>query len=382
MKICFYIVTILEHYGWFEKWLIDISIWLEERYKDIEIDIITMDDNFSEKFIGFLSILKLKKINKKLLYKENLINIKNNLWNINYIKCSTFKELKNKLEQYDVIYSKNEILEAFIFKYIIWYKNIKKLIFWCHTAIYYPYWNKLHNLLYTTWLYPYLTSGVSKFHVLNSNDEKILINKRRNVVKIFNPINTKLFEFNLNNNILFDMKKDNNYYNIVWVWRLTKQKWVDFLLEIINFLSKMDKKFIKLHIAWDWELKKEIISLSNKFDFIKYYWHIENKYIPNFLSKMDLYIHTSLWESFGLTIIEANMCNLPVIAFNIPWPNDIIENWKNWILVDWEGEYFEFIENFINGKNNIYLSKDTIIKKINDDLIYNNIYKLLIWNNN
>jgi glycosyltransferase involved in cell wall biosynthesis len=377
MKIVFYMTTILEYYWWMEKWIIDTSIWLKNRFPNLDISIITMDNTYTERLNKILARLWWFEYKKENLYKEDLDSIKLKLGNIKYIKISSFKSLKKELSKADIIYSKNEILEAFIFKFIIWYKNIKKIIFWCHTALYYPHWSRLHNFIYTTGIYTFFTSWVSKFHVLNSSDKQVLLNKKRTVVKIFNPINLRLFEKSLKNNI-FKIQINKDKFNIVWVWRLTKQKGIYFLLEIIYFINKLKNHNIEIHIAWEWEEKIKINNLTKKYNFVKYYWHIDNNKIPSFLSNMDLYIHTSLWESYWLTLIESNMVNVPVLAFNIPWPKDIIEDGKNWILCNNKEIYFKKLNNFINKKYSLRNSKEKILEKLNDDYIYDDLKNLLI----
>ena len=44
---------------------------------------------------------------------------------------------------------------------------------------------------------------------------------------------------------------------------------------------------------------------------------------------------TSLYEPFGLVLVEAMSCGIPVIAFDCPYgPSDIIQNDKNGYLVE------------------------------------------------
>lgn len=375
MKICFYMTTILEYQWWMEKWFIDTSVELQKRYPHLDITIVTRDNCFTEKIAKLISLLKWHKFDKYVLYKDNFENIQKKLWKVEYIKCNSFKDLKCALSNFDVIYSKNEILEAFIFKFIVWYKNIKKLIFWVHTVLFYPN-SFFRNLFYTSRIYSFFTSWVNCFHVLNSNDQQVLEKLWKKVYKIFNPINELNFNINKENNF-FKIDSEIWKYNIAWVWRLTKQKWINNLLEIIENINNNYNNVI-LHIVGDWEYRGQIKKITEKYSFLRYYSHIWNKCIPSFLSQIDLLIHTSLWESYWLTIIEANFCNIPVIAFDIPWPRDIIEDWKNWFLVKDIGEYFYLLGQFVNWKVLIKSSKDTILNILNDDVIYKKIYLLLI----
>ncbi len=57
--------------------------------------------------------------------------------------------------------------------------------------------------------------------------------------------------------------------------------------------------------------------------------HIYDRYLES-----DFYVMSSLWEGFGLVLIEAMACALPCIAFNCPYgPSDIIGHREDGVLV-------------------------------------------------
>lgn len=371
--------TILDYYWWTEKYIIDSSRELKNRYPDLDIKVVTMSNRFSEWLSIILSLLSFKKFEISSLYKSKAVD---NLWDIEYIKCNNFKELRDQLMNADVIYSKNEILETFILKFFVWYKYITKLIFGCHTPLYYPSYGFLHNLLYWGLFYKFLTSWVDDFHVLNESDNDILIsNGYKSVHLIPNPINYKLYDYNFWNYIyksdLIDVKK----YNLVRIGRLTKQKWINYLVELCDYVEKINSSFksdnIVLHIAWAWELINQIINLKNRYSFIRYHWHIDNCYIPSFLDQMNLYLHTSLRESFWLSIIEANLADIPVIAFNIPGPRNIIHYPNNGQLVNSIEEYCSLLSRIIDQSIIFSNPRKYIISQYNDDVIYKKIYNIL-----
>lgn len=374
MKIAFYMTTILEYYGGMEKRMIDVSSELARRYPDLEICIVTRNNEFTEKLSKFLAFLGRYKFDRTSIYKESYKKITQKLGKVQYIKTNSFWETRDILKKCNVVYSKNEVLETIIFKYLIWYKNIKYLIFGCHTALYYPYWEQLHNLLYTTWIYKFLTSGVNIFHVLNSKDRQIIQNLWRKSIQIFNPINQHISSKEKDIPISISGKD----YNIAWIWRLTKQKWIWRLKKIIDFLARKNlSNNVVVHILWDGERRSEIEKITEKYSFVRYYGFLNNSMIESFLSKMDLLIHTSLRESYWLTVIEANIQDVPVLAFNIPWPKDLIKNGKNGILVSGLEEYCKELEKFVKWENSIKSSKLFISKLLDNEKIYWEYYELL-----
>ena len=106
MKIAFYMTTILEFGGGFEKYLIETARNLS-KFDDVQIDIITINDKFTLRLNVLLSLYFFKKFDKSVHYKESLDVIKQRLDKANYYKIDNLKKLQRKLNEYDVVYSKN-----------------------------------------------------------------------------------------------------------------------------------------------------------------------------------------------------------------------------------------------------------------------------------
>lgn len=104
-------------------------------------------------------------------------------------------------------------------------------------------------------------------------------------------------------------------FNILSVGRFEKQK--DFPL-IINAVSTLLSKFsIELYLIGAGVMKNSLVSLSkrlgveNKVHFLN--WKSE---IYKQLIKADLFVFASRHETFGLTIVEAMACGIPVVSTN------------------------------------------------------------------
>jgi glycosyltransferase involved in cell wall biosynthesis len=371
MKVAFFTVFFLEHGGGLAKYFIETVSNLSKT-PSLKADVVTMDDQFNINIMKMLQVFYMSKMDMRLVYKESTKSIKENLGEARYFKVSSIGNLKKKLQEYDLIYSKNEVLEAFILKFLVGYKNLPPVIFGCHTPFYYPQvsslQSKLHNFLYNSFVYRSLTSNVKAFHVTNTFDEKnlqkLLPNKK--IIKIYNP---------LQKNVLTKLKKQNVYsfewdrtkFNILWIARLSEQKGVPDLLRIIDILNNTEyKDKIVFNIVGDGDrnLKKKIIDLKQKWFNINVFGSVQYKYLPSIYRNNDLFISTSKWESFSYSILEAQAYGLPVIAFDIPGPRDIIEPSKTGFLVTDEKEFVEKISNILANKK---IFDSNVVKKVTKD---------------
>jgi len=115
--------------------------------------------------------------------------------------------------------------------------------------------------------------------------------------------------------------------------RLRPEKGHQYLLEAI-FEIKDQYTNIVLLLIGDGVLRSDLealtrqLNIENKVRFLG-----DRKDIPELLSATDIYVHPSVVEGFGISIIEAMAAGLPVIATNVGGIPEIITNGENGILV-------------------------------------------------
>jgi glycosyltransferase involved in cell wall biosynthesis len=374
MKVAFFTVFFLEHGGGLGKYFIETASNLSKT-PPIKADVITMDDRFTMNIMKMTHVFYMSfvlKMDMRLVYKESTESIRRGLGSACYFKVGSIASLKKKLQEYDLIYSKNEVLEAFILKFLVGYKNLPPVIFGCHTPFYYPQTislqSKLHNFLYNSFVYRFLTSDVKAFHVTNTFDEnnlrKLFPNKK--ITKIYLPLN--LAELTkLSKKFVFNFKWSKKKFNILWAGRLAEGKGIPELLWIIDYLNNngfRDK--VVFNIAGDGSkiLRESINQTAKKWNNVNYFGSVEYKYMPSIYSNNDLFICTSRWETFSYSVLEAQAYGLPAIAFDIPGPRDIIESSKTGFLVVDENE---FVEKIMKTLMNRKFFKSEIIKKVTRD---------------
>jgi glycosyltransferase involved in cell wall biosynthesis len=335
VKIAFYMTTVLEYGGGLEKYLIETAANMS-RLPGVTADVITLDNKYTDRIIKSLSLFYLKKIDPKLSYKEDIDDIRRQLGKATYYKAKNIKDLRRHLQQYDVVYSKNELLEGFVFKILVGYKTIPPVIFGGHTALRYPiaesFHAKLHNTLYGGWLYKTLAGGVSKFHALNGYDATLYkqLFPKREVARIYNPFNIQAFRQKATAH-KHEIATDTNHIYVMWIGRLTEQKGVGDLVRLIPAVNAR-LEGTGTQVVWDifgdGDLRDQVEQLIAKAPNVRYFGHVDQSSIASVYQKHQFLVSTSKWEGYPYTLIEPQAFGLQLFAYNIPGPADILSAYQ------------------------------------------------------
>ncbi|KAF7679669.1 Phosphatidylinositol N-acetylglucosaminyltransferase subunit A [Astathelohania contejeani] len=128
------------------------------------------------------------------------------------------------------------------------------------------------------------------------------------------------------NKFACNKKKTNGNITIIVASRLVYRKGIDILVEALPRICMLDKR-IKMIIGGDGPKRDEIeqvideYNLSNRVITIGEVPHNE---MPEFLSQGDIFLNTSLTESFGISIIEAALCGLMVVSTNVGGVHEVL----------------------------------------------------------
>ena len=186
--------------------------------------------------------------------------------------------------------------------------------------------------------------------------------------------------------------KLHNPIRLLFVGRLTKQKNIPLLIKSFKKIIDNNDFNIELHIVGEGEDKNKIILLIKtlKLDnrVVLHGSLIGNKLHKIYLNS-DIFILSSMYESFGIVLIEAMASGLPIVASNIPAVRNVVENNKTGLLVKTTPEDFsKAIEKLLmNSKLREKLIENGLeeVKKYNWDKIVSKfewIYKEVIYDNN
>jgi len=150
-------------------------------------------------------------------------------------------------------------------------------------------------------------SGLTKKELINAYK----INKD-NISVIYNGIDINKFK-----KIKTDLRGNFNCEHLLFfIGRLTKQKGAEFLIKAISILKGYD---INLVIAGEGPEKDDLIRLTKKLnlqDKVKFIGNVGDAKKIEFYSASDIFVFPSLWESFGIVLLEAMACKLPIVTTN------------------------------------------------------------------
>lgn len=91
-----------------------------------------------------------------------------------------------------------------------------------------------------------------------------------------------------------------------------------------------------LRIYGDGPLKDELLQLTTSLNIdssVEFRGRIPNEEVPTALGEMDVFVNCSKQESFGVNILEAMACGIPVVATDCVGPKEIIEDGVSGIIL-------------------------------------------------
>ncbi len=103
---------------------------------------------------------------------------------------------------------------------------------------------------------------------------------------------------------------------------------------------------------------------------------VDHKKLPSVYSAADMLLLPSKFDTFGVVVLEAMSCGLPVTAYNTKGPKDIIENGKNGYLVKTRSEMIAVVDDYLSNtklRAGFKRSAQTRAKDFNPDAIITQI---------
>ncbi len=135
-----------------------------------------------------------------------------------------------------------------------------------------------------------------------------------------NTIDTKLFSLLLNG-------KKSKKKEILTITSFKPKKGNLYLLEALSIIKNKRNDFC-INIIGDSPEKKEYEEMVNNLqlqDFVKFCGFKRKKEVVHLIRQCDFLVSPSLFETFGVSIIEALACGKPIVATKSGGPNEIID---------------------------------------------------------
>lgn len=116
-----------------------------------------------------------------------------------------------------------------------------------------------------------------------------------------------------------------SYISVGFFARLDEQKAPDIFIRVVNVLIQRGVKNVRFVLAGDGEQLtqcKELMTELGLDDKIEILGWINDK--SQFLSSVDILLHPSRWEAFGLSVVEAAFFEIPTVASNVEGLPEVI----------------------------------------------------------
>lgn len=135
---------------------------------------------------------------------------------------------------------------------------------------------------------------------------------------------------------------------ILYMGRLAKEKGVEILIKAIPIIRKSIPD-VHVYIAGSGQDEKRLIDLAGKLnlrDSVEFLGFLSGEKKWSYYKSSDVCIVPSIYESFGIALLEAMACGKPVVASNVGNVPEVVENGKNGLLFEY-GNFNDLAEKTI-----------------------------------
>ena len=194
--------------------------------------------------------------------------------------------------------------------------------------------NKVESFFYKTAEKYLANSPYPLFLTISEYTKKRMINLGcdENKIRVVYPgIDHTLFHPN------YEKRLKTNKFVIGWVGRmnLSQSKNLPMLLDAFKIVKQKNSNVILALDGPDFYKLESIIKEKGLVigkDVI-YNGCVEQNKLPNFYCSLDLYVSSSLSEGFGLSVVEAEACGVPVVCFDVGALPEVVKDGKTGLIL-------------------------------------------------
>jgi glycosyltransferase involved in cell wall biosynthesis len=294
-------------------------------FKNVKGGVNSISHSLKEEFQNFFDV-SLICLDDLPFYVRYLPHIVEKIINIFFMPLGFYYKGLITKHLYKLFFNQNAHYRIFQDIYISWNSNIASLTFihsvWSDNLQAYNFKNKNLNHLKNNEIYA--INNIDHDLCTVSYPYKNFILKNHFINKIKKKI--KVIELGTTNVFKKKLTKFINKESLIYVGTLEARKNVFFLIDVFNKLYKLNNKYT-LTIIGKGPLKFPLIDYANKLNLpVNFLGSKTRNEVNKELSKNRIYIHTSVKESFSLSLLEAKMLGLTTVASNkIQVPKDFID---------------------------------------------------------
>ncbi len=242
------------------------------------------------------------------------------VWIIMLMVWYFFSFLKNRIE---VVYpqSRDDFIAATLAGKIL----NKKVVWSDHADLKHIYMNHKKWYKNPVGKLVYFSSKLASIVIVESFSEKRLI--ERSLVKAL-PKNYKVIHIGVVDSYK-PIERHGNKLTLISTSRLVKDKGIG---ELIDAFTLLNNSNVVLKICGDGPDATQFRTQAKHAKNIEFLGHVED--IISQLSNSDIFLQPTYHEGFGLSLVEAEMCSLPIIASSVGSIPEIVENGVSGILVE------------------------------------------------
>lgn len=136
--------------------------------------------------------------------------------------------------------------------------------------------------------------------------------------------------------VFYPMPETKKEWDIAFLGRLERMKAVDLFPEMLTLL-KQDHPDLKLLMTGEGSLKGNILDgfeNAGVSQMVNYLGVVETETVPKLINRSRIFIYPSREEPFGLSILEAMACGVPVVTTNVYGPSEIITAGQDGLTVN------------------------------------------------
>jgi len=156
----------------------------------------------------------------------------------------------------------------------------------------------------------------------------------------FNPDNIALVHNAVDHSLYSpgqEQRRSSSTLHIGYLGRIKKYKSVDHVLKAFAVVHR-ELPNTTLTIVGDGDVKLDLERLANNLGIInavQFTGHVPSQKKVELLRSMDIVVNPSAKEGWGLTVIEANACGVPVVASNVPGLRDSVVDGTTGLLYEY-----------------------------------------------